>query len=48
MFSHSDPVAAVDDITPTAYEEANGSGSGTIAATNDVGAGQMGIRYHKC
>ena len=36
------PVDAIDDITPTAYEEANGSGSGT---SNDIGglAGQMGI-----
>ena len=32
--SDSDPVDAVDDVTPTAYEEANGSGSGTL---NDVG-----------
>ena len=33
---------AIDDITPTAYEEANGSGSGTY---KDVGglAGEMGI-----
>ena len=33
---------AVDDITPTAFEEANGSGSGTY---NDIGtlAAQMGI-----
>jgi hypothetical protein len=40
--SDSDPVDAVDDITPSAYEEANGSGSGSY---NDVGgqAGQMGI-----
>ena len=40
--SDSDPVDAVDDVTPTAYEEANGSGSGTL---NDVGlnAAQMGI-----
>ena len=36
------PVDAIDDITPSAYEEANGSGSGTL---NDIGglAGQMGI-----
>jgi len=36
------PVDAIDDITPTAYEEANGSGSGTL---NDIGglSGQMGI-----
>ena len=35
-------VPAVDDITPSAYEEANGSGSGSY---NDIGdqAGQMGI-----
>jgi len=40
--SDSDPLDAVDDITPTAYEEANGSGSGTYV---DIGtlAGQMGI-----
>ena len=40
--SDSDPVDAIDDITPTAYEEANGSGSGTL---NDIGglAGQVGI-----
>ena len=33
---------AIDDVTPTAYEEANGSGSGTYV---DVGAlaGEMGI-----
>ena len=36
------PVDAIDDITPSAYEEANGSGSGTL---NDIGglAGEMGI-----
>jgi len=37
------PVDAIDDITPSAYEEAWGSGAGTI---NDIGtgvAGQMGI-----
>jgi hypothetical protein len=40
--SDSDPMDAVDDITPSAYEEANGSGSGTFV---DVGAmaGQMGL-----
>jgi hypothetical protein len=40
--SDSDPVDAIDDITPSAYEEANGSGSGTY---NDIGdlAGEMGI-----
>ena len=32
--SDSDPVDAIDDITPSAYEEANGSGSGTY---NDIG-----------
>ena len=33
---------AIDDVTPTAYEEANGAGSGTL---NDIGglAGEMGI-----
>ena len=37
------PVDAIDDVTPTAYEEAWGSGAGTI---NDIGtsvAGEMGI-----
>jgi hypothetical protein len=36
------PVDAIDDVTPSAYEEAWGSGSGTI---NDIGdlAGEMGI-----
>ena len=40
--SDSDPVDAIDDITPSAYEEAWGSGSGTL---NDIGdlAGQVGI-----
>ena len=40
--SDSDPMDAIDDITPTAYEEANGSGSGTYV---DVGAlaSMMGI-----
>ena len=39
------PVDAIDDITPSAYEEAWGSGAGTI---NDIGtgvAGQMGIGF---
>jgi hypothetical protein len=42
--SDSDPVDAIDDVTPSAYEEANGSGSGTYTS-NDIGdnAGQMGI-----
>ena len=37
------PVDAIDDITPSAYEEAWGSGAGTI---NDIGegvAGEMGL-----
>ena len=40
--SDSDPIDAIDDVTPSAYEEANGSGSGTYA---DIGgaAGQMGL-----
>ena len=44
--SDSDPVDAIDDITPSAYEEANGSGSGTYTS-NDIGdkAGQMGIGF---
>ena len=38
------PVDAIDDITPTAYEEANGSGSGTL---EDIGqlSGEMGIGF---
>ena len=36
-----DAANAVDDITPTAFEEANGSGSGTYTAS-DVGAGMEG------
>jgi len=35
-----DAANAVDDITPSAFEEANGSGSGTY--TNDVGSGMDG------
>ena len=40
--SDADPVDGIDDITPSAYEEANGSGSGTYI---DIGsmAGDMGI-----
>jgi len=40
--SDADPVDAIDDVTPSAYEEANGSGSGTYV---DIGslATQMGI-----
>ena len=39
-----DPANAVDDITPTAFEEANGAGSGTINSSSDgdVGAGMEG------
>jgi len=41
--SDKDPVDAIDDVTPSAYEEANGSGSGT--GYQDVGtlAGETGI-----
>jgi hypothetical protein len=40
--SDADPVDAIDDVTPSAYEEANGSGSGTYV---DIGSlvNQMGI-----
>ena len=40
--SDSDPVDSVDDVTPTAYEEANGSGAGSYV---DIGknAGSTGI-----
>jgi len=40
--SDADPVDGIDDVTPSAYEEANGSGSGTYV---DIGslASQMGI-----
>ena len=40
--SDHDPLDAIDDITPSAYEEANGSGSGTYV---DIGglASEMGI-----
>ena len=47
--SDHDPMDAVDDVTPSAYEEANGSGSGSYISSgvisSDVGrlAGQMGI-----
>ncbi len=40
--SDSDPMDSIDDLTPTAYEEANGSGSGTYVDVSG-GAGQMGI-----
>ena len=41
----SDPTDSIDDITPSAYEEANGSGSGSYTAGWDIGgnAGEMGI-----
>ena len=44
--SDSDPVDAIDDVTLTAYEQANGSGSGTYTS-NDIGglAGQMGVGF---
>lgn len=40
--SDSDPMDSIDDITPSAYEEANGSGSGSYV---DIGsaASQMGL-----
>jgi len=40
--SDADPLDNIDDVTPSAYEEANGSGSGTYS---DIGTlqGQMGI-----
>ena len=38
--SDSDPLDAIDDITPSAYEEANGSGSGSY--TTDFGSGMDG------
>ena len=40
--SDSDPMDSIDDVTPSAYEEANGSGSGTYV---DIGGGasQMGV-----
>lgn len=49
--SDADPLDGKDDITPTAYEEANGSGSGDYALTagsstsSDIGvnAAQLGI-----
>lgn len=42
--SDSDPVDSIDDVTPSAYEEANGSGSGTYV---DIGsaAAQMGLGF---
>jgi hypothetical protein len=40
--SDHDPIDAIDDITPSAYEEANGSGSGTYGDLG-INAGSMGI-----
>ena len=42
--SDGSPLDAIDDITPTAFEEANGSGSGTY---NDIGdaASDTGIGF---
>jgi len=40
--SDADPLDAIDDVTPSAYEEANGSGSGTYVDLGTL-AGQMGI-----
>jgi len=42
--SDSDPVDGVDDVTPTAFEEANGAGSGSYTDTNGV-AGTTGIGF---
>ena len=42
--SDADPMDGKDDITPSAYEEANGSGSGLYTGSDvGVNAGQMGI-----
>jgi hypothetical protein len=44
--SDSDPVDSIDDITPSAYEEANGSGSGTyIDVSGSAGDMGLGIKY---
>jgi outer membrane protein OmpU len=40
--SDGDPVDAIDDVTPTAFEEANGAGSGTYVDVNG-NAGQTGV-----
>ena len=40
--SDADPIDGIDDVTPSAYEEANGSGSGTYVDVSG-GAGSMGI-----
>lgn len=44
--SDHDPMDAVDDITPTAFEEANGAGAGTFIDVNGA-AGSMGIGFKK-
>ena len=43
--SDKDPMDAIDDVTPTAYEEANGAGSGSGTGYVDMGdlAGETGI-----
>lgn len=40
-----DAADAVDDITPTAFEEANGSGSGTYSTDVGYGSGSMSLKY---
>jgi len=42
--SDSDPVDGIDDVTPTAFEEANGAGSGSYVDVNGV-AGTTGIGF---
>ena len=41
--SDHDPIDAIDDITPSAYEEANGSGSGISYGDVGINAGSMGL-----
>lgn len=40
-----DAADAVDDITPSAFEEANGSGSGTYSNDVGFGSGSMNLKY---
>ena len=40
-----DAADAVDDITPSAFEEANGSGSGTYSTDIGIGSGTMNLAY---
>jgi len=40
-----DSADAVDDITPSAFEEANGSGSGTYVDTGFSTSGSMNLKY---